>query len=137
MLVVYFSNVTRNTERFVEKISPNNKYRIPIKPRHELIHSISEPYILITPTYGDHYGRGMIPHQVKKFLTHKNNSSLMQAVISSGNRNFGRDYGIAGEIIAHKFKVPHLHKFELAGEQEDVEKVKNMISLLEEKQKEG
>lgn len=98
-----------------------------------MIQKITEPYILITPTYGDHEGRGMVPHQVKKFLNFENNSANLKGVISSGNRNFGKDYGVAGEIIAHRFKVPHLHKFELAGEEEDVLKIKNMISLWNEK----
>lgn len=135
MLIVYFSNVTRNTERFIEKVDPAKTYRIPIQPNREEIETITEPYILVTPTYGDHEGKGMIPHQVKKFLNHNENSSSMVAVVSSGNRNFGRDYGVAGEIIAHRFKIPHIHKFELAGEEEDVVKVKDMILLLEEKHK--
>jgi protein involved in ribonucleotide reduction len=131
MLIVYFSNVTRNTERFVEKIEAGKKYRIPLKPKDEPQIEINEPYILITPTYGDHEGRGMVPHQVRKFLNYKNNSQNIKGVISSGNRNFGSHYGVAGEIISHKFKIPHLHKFELAGETEDIVKVKNMISLLD------
>lgn len=129
MFIVYFSNVTNNTERFVLKVQKEKIYRIPIK-KTEPMETITEPYILITPTYGDHNKKGMIPHQVKRFLSHENHKDLIRGVISSGNRNFGNEYGIAGEIISRKFNIPHLHKFELAGEEEDVIKVKNMLSLL-------
>ena len=73
MLIVYFSNITNNTERFVEKLGFNDTYRIPLKNSEEKPSTIENPYILITPTYGDHDGRGAVPHQVKKFLTHIKN----------------------------------------------------------------
>jgi protein involved in ribonucleotide reduction len=133
MFIVYFSNVTNNTERFVFKVQEKNNYRIPIK-KTEPIETITEPYVLITPTYGDHEKKGMIPHQVKKFLKNPKHIELIRGVISSGNRNFGNEYGIAGEIISRKFNIPHLYKFELAGEREDVIAVKNMLSLLDNKQ---
>jgi len=133
MLIVYFSNITNNTERLVDKLNVDSSYRIPLKkPDNELL-EIREPYILITPTYGDPEGKGAVPHQVKKFLTYSDNSDNLLAVISSGNINFGRQYGIAGEIIAKKFNVPLLYKFELAGQPEDVTKIKNMISLFDTK----
>lgn len=133
MFIVYFSNVTNNTERFVFKVQKQKTYRIPLK-KEETIQTITEPYILITPTYGDHYKKGMVPHHVKRFLKIPQHVELLRGVISSGNRNFGNEYGIAGEIISKKFNIPHLYKFELAGEEEDVIAVKNMLSLLDEKQ---
>ena len=133
MFIVYFSNVTNNTERFVFKIQQENTYRIPLK-KEETKKTITEPYILVTPTYGDHEKKGMIPHQVKRFLKTPQHVELLRGVISSGNRNFGNEYGIAGEIISKKFNIPHLYKFELAGEEEDVIAVKNMLSLLNKEQ---
>lgn len=130
MFIIYFSNITRNTERFVEKMQPETSYRIPLKISNENLITVNTPYVLITPTYGDSERKGAVPKQVKKFLTHNNNYEKMVAVVSAGNRNFGAEYGIAGEIISKKFHIPHLHKFELSGEQEDVEKTKNMILLL-------
>jgi protein involved in ribonucleotide reduction len=133
MFIVYFSNVTNNTERFVFKVQQENTYRIPLK-KEETIKTIMEPYILVTPTYGDHEKKGMIPHQVKRFLKTPQHVELLRGVISSGNRNFGNEYGIAGEIISKKFNIPHLYKFELAGEEEDVIAVKNMLSLFNKEQ---
>lgn len=134
MKLVYFSNVTENTKKFVEKLDSSfSSIRIPIKDASPF--QIGEEFILITPTYGDHEGRGMVPHQVKRFLNNSDNASFLRGVVSAGNRNFGKDFALAGIIISHRFKVPLLHIFELAGETEDVaavnEKVAGMITRKE------
>lgn len=128
--IVYFSNVTGNTARFVDKLTiTGEKHQIPIK--EEFSFSPKNPYIIITPTYGDPYGKGMVPHQVKKFLSNANNITLLKGVISAGNMNFGKEFGMAGEIISHRFKIPLLYKFELQGTAEDVEKVNLGIKILD------
>lgn len=127
--IIYFSNITGNTARFVEKLSINGeKYRIPIKG--DFVFTPSKPYIIITPTYGDPYGKGMVPHQVKKFLSEETNRHYLKGVISAGNLNFGAEYGMAGEIISHRFQVPLLYKFELAGTEEDITKVNLGLKIL-------
>jgi protein involved in ribonucleotide reduction len=128
--IVYFSNITGNTARFVEKLTiEGEKYRIPIK--EEFNFSPKNPYIIVTPTYGDPNGKGMVPHQVKKFLSNPDNIPLLKGVISAGNLNFGKEFGMAGEIISHRFKIPLLHKFELQGTEEDLEKVNLGIKILD------
>lgn len=128
MDIVYFSNVTNNTHRFVEKLTnTGNKIRIPIKEEFKMRNDT--PFILVVPTYGDHNGEGMIPHQVKKFLVH--NAKLLVGVIAMGNRNFGNEYAKAGSIISQKFKIPYLYNVELAGLPEDVEEVNKIIKELE------
>lgn len=128
--LIFFSNVSGNTARFVEKISHDgNRIRIPIKGNFDF-----EPnryYVIVTPTYGDPYGNGMVPHQVKKFLSNKNNSSFLAGVISAGNINFGKEYGLAGELISRKYRVPLLYKFELAGNSEDVKKVETILQTID------
>lgn len=131
--IIYFSNVTENTLRFVEKLTiTGEKHRIPIK--EEFSFSPKNPYILITPTYGDPNGKGMVPHQVKKFLSNPENLTLLKGVISAGNMNFGAEYGMAGEIISHRFQTPLLYKFELQGTPQDVEKVNLGIKILDKTQ---
>lgn len=126
--VIFFSSVTGNTERFVDKITiTGNKIRIPIKG--DFSFKPSNPFIIITPTYGDGNGKGMVPHQVKKFL--KNFNSNLVGVISTGNRNFGKEFGLAGDLISYKFKVPLLYKLEIAGLPSDAEKVNNILKELE------
>jgi protein involved in ribonucleotide reduction len=128
MDIVYFSNVTNNTHRFVEKLSNNgDKIRIPIK---EVFNErLTKPFLLIVPTYGATDGTGMVPHQVKKFLNE--NSAVMAGVIAMGNRNFGNEYAMAGRIISSRYKVPYLYNVELAGMPEDVEKTNEIITELE------
>ena len=44
-------------------------------------------------------------------------------MIAGGNTNFGEAYGLAGDIIAAKCRVPMLYRFELFGTPEDVDAV--------------
>lgn len=117
--IVFFSNVTRNTERFVSKLELDcTVQRIPV--RGEFEEEIDGPYVLITPTYNE---RG-IPIQVKKFLSKGTNRRYLTGVIAGGNKNFGSDYAIAGKMISSKCKVPMLYAFEIMGTPEDVKKVR-------------
>lgn len=116
--IIYFSNVSNNTHRFVQKLNENSQStRIPVKGK--FAEDILEPYVLITPTYGD---RG-VPIQVMKFLDESKNRKFLAGVIASGNTNFGNDYAKAGKVISKKCKVPLLYTFELMGTEEDVEKI--------------
>ena len=125
--VVFFSSVTGNTARFVEKLTISGvKYQIPIKGDFDI--NPNHRFIIVTPTYGDGDGKGMVPHQLKKFLK-KTNSGLV-GVVSTGNKNFGKEFGLAGDLISYKFKVPLMHKFEIAGLPEDVEKVNKILEEL-------
>lgn len=130
MKVIFFSNVTDNTQRFITKLdlTEHSVVRVPVKGDTDF--TVKEPYLLITPTYGDASGKSMVPRQVKKFLQHKNNWKHMVGVVASGNRNFGEDYGKAGNVISEKFNVPLFYKFELAGDETDVATVKQLITNL-------
>lgn len=119
--LVYFSSVTENTRRFVEKLGFPAQ-RIPLRSKDERV-EVSEPYVLIVPTYGGGSERGAVPKQVIKFLNDPRNRGLCRGVISSGNTNFGTAYCKAGDIVARKVGVPHLYRFELLGTNEDVSRV--------------
>lgn len=124
MNVVYFSNVSENTHKFVQKLGATC-YRIPVTAADAL--SISAPYVLITPTYGA--GRGnSVPKQVIKFLNDTTNRSYMQGVIATGNTNFGARFCLAGRVIAEKCNVPLLHQLELMGTSWDVANVRNLLN---------
>lgn len=124
--VVYFSSVTNNTKRFVEKLGFEND-RIPLRGTDEPLR-VNRPYVLIIPTYGGGNLRGAVPKQVIKFLNDEHNRSFIRGVISAGNTNFGTGYAIAGDIVSAKTKVPHMYKFELLGTPTDVEKVRKGLS---------
>jgi protein involved in ribonucleotide reduction len=116
--VVYFSSVSNNTHRFVEKLGMPAK-RIPLYAREEPL-TVTEPYVLVLPTYGGGNGNGAVPKQVIRFLNVPENRALVRGVIGSGNTNFGSAYCLAGDIVAAKCKVPHLYRFELFGTSDDV-----------------
>ena len=123
MLVVYFSSATGNTHRFVTKLGLPSA-RIPLH-RNDPPLVVDEPYVLVCPTYGG--GASIsgneprpVPGQVIRFLNNEHNRSLIRAVVSSGNTNFGTDYGKAGDVIAAKTGVPYVYRFELLGTDEDV-----------------
>ncbi|CCI83996.1 class Ib ribonucleoside-diphosphate reductase assembly flavoprotein NrdI [Corynebacterium otitidis] len=124
--VVYFSSASENTRRFVEKIGIPAA-RIPLRPKVEGMIRVSRPFVLILPTYGGGSRRRAVPKQVIAFLNDETNRSLIRGVITSGNRNFGADYCIAGPIVAAKCGVPELYRFELLGTSRDVERVRNGI----------
>ena len=126
--IVYFSSVSGNTHRFIEKLGRPAK-RIPLYPTEAPLH-VDEPYVLILPTYGGGNGRGAVPKQVIKFLNDEHNRSLIRGVITAGNTNFGAAYCLAGEIVSAKCKVPHLYRFEVFGTPEDVMNVNEGLDRL-------
>ncbi|TFC75870.1 class Ib ribonucleoside-diphosphate reductase assembly flavoprotein NrdI [Cryobacterium cheniae] len=116
--IVYFSSTSGNTHRFIEKLG-RPAARIPIYARDEPL-QVSEPYVLVVPTYGGGDNKGAVPKQVIKFLNDEQNRSLIRGVIGAGNTNFGTGYCLAGDIIAKKCKVPHMFRFEVFGTPDDV-----------------
>jgi protein involved in ribonucleotide reduction len=124
-LLVYFSSVSGNTARFVEKLGMPAQ-RIPLHPSDPPL-VVDEPFVLVTPTYGGGQGRdeekGAVPKQVIRFLNDERNRSLIRGVISAGNTNFGESFCLAGDVISRKCHVPHLYRLELFGTPEDVDRV--------------
>ena len=132
--LVYFSSVSENTRRFVEKLGLPAT-RIPLHGRIE----VDEPYVLVLPTYGggratgpdwghrplagDNDG-GYVPKQVIAFLNNEHNRSLIRGVIAAGNNNFGAEFAYAGDVVSRKCGVPYLYRFELMGTPDDVEAVR-------------
>lgn len=120
-LVVYFSSVSNNTHRFVEKLDAR-PVRLPLLTGEEPP-EMTEPFVLVAPTYGRPNGSGAVPPQVVKFLNREANRRLLRGVIGAGNTNFGSAFCLAADRIAAKCDVPVLYKFELMGTPEDVRKV--------------
>ena len=120
--LVYFSSASENTHRFVEKLGLPAQ-RIPLLPTDEFLH-VTEPYVLVVPTYGGGNEGGAVPRQVVKFLNDEDNRALIRGVVAAGNTNFGAAYCIAGDIVAAKCRVPYLYAFELMGTSEDVTRVR-------------
>lgn len=99
--------MTGNVERFVKKLNMRNK-RIKSKML------IDESYVLIT--YTTRFGE--VPKSTSDFL--EENHHHLKGVSSSGNRNWGLNFGRAADIISKEYGVPLLLKFELSGLENDV-----------------
>jgi protein involved in ribonucleotide reduction len=126
--LVYFSSVSGNTRRFVEKLG-RPADRIPLHAKDDPLKA-TEPYVLVVPTYGGGNGRGAVPKQVIRFLNDEGNRSLIRGVIGAGNTNFGEAFCLAGDIISAKCRVPHLYKFEVFGTEDDVRVVNEGLDTL-------
>lgn len=121
-LIVYFSSVTENTHRFIEKTELPAQ-RIPLLWKEENPFIVDFPYILMCPSYGGGKERSAVPKQVIKFLNIENNRKHCIGIIGSGNINFGEHYQIAGKILSNKLHQPLMYTYELMGTQEDVKNV--------------
>lgn len=121
------------TQHLVQKLSSTlDKVRIPanIKEAGEL--SVSQPFVLITPTYENTGAHGRptsyVPRQVEAFLKH--NSQHMLGVIATGNKNYLDEYGGAGDDIRDRFGVPLFCKVEYSGTLEDIDNIDQGLKLL-------
>lgn len=119
MLIVYASK-TGKVRSFINKLGMRA-----LEIQDDV--KVQEPYVLITYTIGF----GQVPEEVQNFL--EGNHKYLRGVISSGNRNWGSNFGKAADIISQNYRladgsnVPILHKFEMAGTNKDVEIVRNKI----------
>jgi protein involved in ribonucleotide reduction len=127
--IVYFSNHSGNTKRFVEKLD-NASIRIPISWDSASPVYAKGEYVLMVPTYGGGSERSAIPKQVKSFLNIEENRNLLRGVVGFGNTNFGDNYCKAAELIAQKTGVPVIARVEIFGTDDDVNKVKERLGLL-------
>ncbi|WP_144791646.1 class Ib ribonucleoside-diphosphate reductase assembly flavoprotein NrdI [Kocuria palustris] len=127
-LVVYFSSISGNTHRFVQKLRART-LRLPLRTAEEMP-AVREPYVLAVPTYGRPGGAGAVPPQVVKFLNIEENRRGLRGVLGAGNTNFGESYCLAAQKIAVKCDVPLLHRFELMGTDQDVADVNEGLMKL-------
>ena len=120
--LVYFSSRSGNTAKFVARLGLD-ALRIPIDA-NDPMPLPDQPYVLICPTYADGQGRGAVPKAVIHFLNDPRRRSHLRGVIGAGNRNFGATYALSARVIAEKCNVPVLWRFELAGTDTDIQKVR-------------
>jgi len=125
-MIVYFSSVSENTKRFVEKLEIPAE-RIPLRWDSASPLIVDYDFVLITPTYGAGNDNSTVPKQVIRFLNLSENRKKLIGVIGMGNTNFGEHFCKAADIISEKTGVPVLHKGEILGTEEDVRITKEKI----------
>jgi len=120
MLIAYDSR-TGNVRRFVDKLKDG--LRLPsVQIQPDLL--LDEPFVLITYTTGF----GQVPDKVDAFLA--GNHAFLRGVAASGNRNWGANFAKSADMIAHRYHVPVLAKFELSGTTRDLEYFQNEVTSI-------
>ncbi len=127
--IVYFSNYSGNTKRFVEKLNGNTT-RIPIDWDSDNPITVTNSYVLFVPTYGGGSERSAIPRQVRHFLNIPGNREMLRGIVGLGNTNFGEHFCKAAEIISGKTGVPIIARVEIFGTSEDVQRVQERLEQL-------
>lgn len=116
---IVYDSMTGNVRRFIRKTGFEAR-----QVQRDLI--VDEPFILVCYTIG----LGNPPKKTQDFL--KNNHHNLIGVAVSGNTNFGwHHYCRAADVIAEKYNVPILLKFELAGNQDDIDNFIERVQKLE------
>ncbi len=119
--ILYFSR-TGNLEKFANKLRDMGHTNV--EPITEGM-KVDEPFVLVASTI--YFGE--VPVEYKRFL--RDNPTGLIGVSGSGNRNWGRNFAIAADIIAEKFNVPIISKFELSGNKHDLEEFVTKVEELE------
>lgn len=122
MLLVYYTTTTGNTEYFINKVGLRSQ-KMPLSGNLE----INEPYILVFPSYGGGKLKGIVPAGVKNFLNIPCNAKYLRGVIGSGDRNYGDYFALGSKIVAEKFNVPLLYRYEIKGTEKDYINVRNGV----------
>lgn len=119
MVCVVYASLTGNTERFVRKVAK-------LKPDWHFIKisdglKLDEKFHLISFTTGI----GQVPEIVQDFLD-ENHQNLL-TITACGNMNWGQFFARSGDLIAERYQVPLLMKYELAGSQKLAKEFINKI----------
>lgn len=114
---VYYSSKTGNTDKLLRNAGLQG-IRIPSDVDADMP-VVDGPFVLVTPSFGDHTGKGAVPKAVIRFLNAPERRQLLRAVVACGDRNFGASFAQAGAIVAHKCQVPLVHRVEMAGTPSD------------------
>lgn len=125
-VMIAFYSMTGNVRRFIKGSELEAQYELYEITEANKNDKISEPFVLVTSTYGF----GGVPGAVESFLQ-VNHGGLL-AVASSGNRNWGSNFAKAGEHIREQYRVPLLMKFELHGSEKDRESFKEKVGSFNE-----
>ena len=130
--IVYFSNYSGNTKKFVEKLSDSfgNVHRIPIDWDKSGPLVVSHDFVLFVPTYGGGSESSAVPRQVKEFLNITQNRDSLRGIVGFGNTNFGEHFCKAAEVISRKTGVPIIARVEIFGTPEEVNIVNERMRML-------
>ena len=114
-MIVIFDSLTGQTKRFANNLGFMTQHV-------KLIEESDEEIFLVTRSINF----GQIPDTTLSFLERFKDKVIGCAV--SGNKNWGDNFGKAGDKIEAIYGIPLVLKFEGSGFRNDIELVKNWIS---------
>jgi|SRR5690606_30298903 len=111
MVHLYYDSKTGNVQRFINKVVLITGWKAhKIEPGIK----IQEDGHLITYTTK----MGSVPETTSLFMDE--HAQNIFSVTSSGNRNWGKNFGLAANKVSDGYDVPLAMKFELSGTMEDI-----------------
>lgn len=116
---IYYDSKTGNVDRFVQKLAEETGWNI---QRIDEQTKVKHQGHLITFTTGF----GQVPPKTSAFMSKY--AHFIQTVSVSGNRNWGANFGKAGDTLSGLYGLPLLMKFELSGTNREVQQMINKIN---------
>lgn len=120
-MIIFYDSLTGMVKNFSKRLG------FEIKDVRDLdLNNIPDKMILITRSWDF----GKIPDSTLDFLddlTDFNKLDNLKGVAVSGNKNWGQNFGKAGDTIQKEYGVPLVLKFEGSGFKKDVDFVKEYI----------
>lgn len=140
-LTLVYISLSGNTKSFINRLEKilSKYYNISSLDIKELVHDnknfykLNNSFITFVPTYlegGNGIDNGtkeILTTPLKNFISFENNYKNCLGVVGSGNKNFNLQYCLTAKQYSNDFGFPLLDTFELRGNNEDLERVKNII----------
>ena len=111
MVHLYYDSRTGNVQRFINKVTQITGWQA-----HKIEESLEVKDSGHLVTYTTKIG--CVPDKTTTFMD--NHAEKIYSVTSSGNRNWGRNYGLAADKVSEDYDIPLAMKFELSGTMEDI-----------------
>lgn len=118
MTHIYYDSKTGNVQRFMDKVAQITGWTT-TRIQKDMIAEDAGHLVTFTTNFGQ------MPALTEEFLN--NNSSKIYSVTSSGNRNWGRNFGVAADKVSAIYDIPLAFKFELSGTMEDINQFIDII----------
>lgn len=140
-LTLVYISLSGNTKSFINRLEKilSKYYNISSLDIKELVHDnknfykLNNSFITFVPTYLeggngiDNGTREILTTPLKDFISFEDNYKNCLGVVGSGNKNFNLQYCLTAKQYSNDFGFPLLDTFELRGNNEDLERVKNII----------
>jgi protein involved in ribonucleotide reduction len=114
-VIIVYDSMTGQTKKFALRIG------YPAYAINEYDQTFIEPVLFITRSINF----GEVTKTASEFLSLYHDRVIGVAV--SGNRNWGANFGAAGDKIAKQYHIPLVLKFEASGFDQDVKIIKDWI----------